>query len=86
MLFPSEEFNQWDIESWSNAILISCTNVRHMAEQGVGNVNHCGAKHAALPASEQGLASVLPRQVNIRRTQSLVFQAVIHSTEIQSDI
>lgn len=85
-MFPSEEFNQWDIESWSNTILITCTDVRHMAEQGAGNVNHCGKIRAALPASEQGLASVLPRQVNIRRMQSLVFQAVIHSTEIRSDV
>ena len=86
VLFPPEKFSQWDIESWSNAIPITCTDIRHMVEQVVGNMNHCGKIPAALPASEQELASVLLRQVNIRRMQSLFFLAVIHSTEIQSRV
>lgn len=86
-MFPSEEFNQSDIESWSNAIPIACTDVRHMVEQGVGNmISHCGKIPAALPALEQELESVLLRQVNIRRTQNLFYLAVIHCAETQSHL
>lgn len=51
-------------------------------EQEVGNISQCSKIPAALPASEQELASVLFQQVNIMRMQCLFFLSVIHCAEI----
>lgn len=74
MLFPSEEFNHLNIGSWSNAFPITCTDIRHMVEQGVGNmISVCDKIPAAFSAFKQELTSILLRQVNIRRMQSVFF-------------
>lgn len=77
VLLPSKGFDQWDIESWCNAISITCTDVRRTVAQGVGNmIIHSGKISALLPASEQELASVLLREPNIGRME-FVFLAII---------